>query len=546
MQRSLLALALASAFAASAQAAEPVTVYGKMTLGVESIAATGATLANQNIERLMRVTDGASTLGFRGSEEINDDLTAYFQIETQIKPDDGCGFGGCSTVGKITALGPQDNRYAAITSPHTGTSRFANRPSFVGLRGSWGQIQMGRMDMYYEKHVPNELHLLRTGLNTTALAVLGSNQLSLAVGANDTVVAQRTFSTTLAPIVDAAIGKSTPVNATIAATLGNGIGAAYAQGLTPAQILAQAGGGVQALLSNPQIASALIASGVNPVQAGASLQAALGTAATQVFTPGSALNTQVLNQARAYTVQNGFYFVGHRYNNVVQYRSPAMNGLTVLGAVHTRENKGEMGVEYALDKTLTNSAAQRKLNSWGAELTFHYMNKGVFASLSMMRDNDPYSMGGALDSAYGIKAAYGMYFSPETRAGLVFERQVNKYNGALGYGDNVRDAWVLSGSHKVTPKIELIATYAQALDAEMHGAKQANSGARYAQLTGVVTLSPRTNLFATAAKVANESEAAYNFYVSGAAHPNGDIQSAQYTSRGADPTSFQVGINHNF
>ncbi|MBL8508047.1 MAG: porin, partial [Chitinimonas sp.] len=127
MQRSLLALALASAFAASAQAAEPVTVYGKMTLGVESIAATGATLANQNIERRMRVTDGASTLGFRGSEEINDDLTAYFQIETQIKPDDGCGFGGCSTVGKITALGPQDNRYAAITSPHTGTSRFANR-----------------------------------------------------------------------------------------------------------------------------------------------------------------------------------------------------------------------------------------------------------------------------------------------------------------------------------------------------------------------------------------------------------------------------------
>ncbi|QDQ25327.1 porin [Chitinimonas arctica] len=546
MQRSLLATALLTAFALPAFAEEAVTVYGKMTLGVESISAKGATLSNQNIERQTRVTDGASTLGIRGSEAISDNLTAYFQIETQIKPDDSCGFAGCSTSGKSTALGPKDDRYAATTSPNTGTSRFANRPSFVGLRGDWGQVQFGRMDMYYEKHVPNELHLLRSGLNSSALAVLGSNQLSNAVGADDTVVAQKTFSVALAPIVAAAIGKDTPVNALISSTLGNAIGAAYARDLSVQQILTQAGGGVQTLFSNPQVAGALIASGVNPATAGAALQSALGQAATQAFTPGSALNQQVLQQARAYTLQNGFYFVGHRYNNVVQYRSPSMSGLTVAAAFHTREEKGMEGVAYALDKNLLNPAARRKMNPWGAELTFHYMNKGVFASVAMMRDKDPYAMGGALDSAYGIKAAYGMYFSPDTRAGVVFERQVNKYNAALGYADNKRDAWVVSGSHKVLPKLELIATYAQAMDAEIHGVKDVNSGSKYFQLTSLLTLSPRTNLFATYAKVNNESAAAYNFYVSGAAQANGEIQSAQYTPRGADPTSFQVGINHNF
>lgn len=546
MQRSLLACAVLAAFALPTLADNGVVVYGKMTLGVEAASATGATLANQNIERRMRVTDGASTLGIRGSEEISDDLSAYFQIETQIKPDDSCGFAGCSTTGKMSSLGQVDDRYSSITSPHTGTSRFANRPSFVGLRGGWGQIQFGRMDMYYEKHVPNELHLLRTGLNTTALAVLGSNQLTNAVAANDTVVAQKTFNAALTPIITNALGVNTPVNAAITKALADGIGAAYAEGKTPAQILAGAAGGVTALVSNPNIAAVLMQNGLTPQQAGAAIGGALQVAASQVFTPGTALNQQVLNQARAYTLQNGFYFVGHRYNNVIQYRTPSMGGLTVLGAYHTREEKGQDGVAYVLDPSLSNAGATRKIDPWGAELTLHYMQKGVFASLSLMHDNDPYAMGGALDSAQGIKAAYGMYFTPNTRAGVVFERQINKYNAALGFDDNVRDAWVISGSHKFSPKIEVIGTYAVALDAEMHGVKNRESGAKYAQLTGIYNLSPRTNLFLTYAKVANEAEAAYNFYVSGAVQPNGDIQSAQFSPRGANPTSIQLGMNHNF
>ncbi|MFC4158183.1 porin [Chitinimonas lacunae] len=547
MNRTLLAAAVTAALAAPAQADDGIVIYGKMTMGVESVSAKGATLPNQTIERRMRVTDGFSTIGFRGQEEINDDLVAYYQIETQIKPDDSCGFAGCSTQGQISGLGlPFDDRYGRYTSPHTGGVNLANRPSFVGLRGNWGQIQLGRMDMYYDKHVPNEMHLLRTGLSSTALAVLGTNQLSNAAGLSDTNVYRTAFRLELLPIVsNAAGGRSNAGTEAVATAVAAVVGEEFAKGTAPLDILPKA-----QLAAQQATVANLSALGLTPGQLqeySVRLAAGLTSAANQIFAPGSNELKQRLTQvARAYTLQYAFYNVGHRENNVVQYRTPSYKGFTALIGVKANEDKGIEGVEYGLDPQLLNPNARRKLNPYGVELTLHYLNKGMFASLAAMYDHDPYPMGGVLTGALGIKASYGMYFSRQTRAGVVFERQTNRYHHSLGFDDNKRDTWVVAASHRFNDQLEAFATYGQALDAEIHGIRDRDSGAKYLQLTGIYNLSRRTNLFATVARVENEANAAYNFYVNGAVQADGAIQSSQYTPRGSDPTSLQVGINHNF
>jgi len=160
-----------------------INVYGHIALGVEKIEATGKTKfdgsemlkvspTNNGINFAMynrldglvdrtRVTDGISYIGFRGNQELPGGVTALYQIETAVKPDDGCGYVGC------------DN--SEISKPAGAKSaRFANRQSFVGLRqSSLGTLQYGRLDMYFDKHVPNEMHLLKSGADSTALAVLG-------------------------------------------------------------------------------------------------------------------------------------------------------------------------------------------------------------------------------------------------------------------------------------------------------------------------------------------------------------------------------------
>ncbi len=168
MKQTLLAVSVAAALVAPGIAladSSNVSLYGRLAVGVESIQAKGATQTTSagsaitgatDLERKTRVTDSLSFIGLKGEEEINDDTAAIFQIESYVKPDDGCYYTACSD----------------------GNATLATANSFVGLRTAYGTIHFGRNNMYYDKHVPNELHLLRSGTNTTALAILGNNGIS--------------------------------------------------------------------------------------------------------------------------------------------------------------------------------------------------------------------------------------------------------------------------------------------------------------------------------------------------------------------------------
>jgi predicted porin len=118
MNKKLIALAVAGACvapAAMAQTANPVTLYGRVYVTLESIEAKGAAPA----PRRTRVQDQSSYLGVKGTEDLGGGLKAFFQLETGFKPDQN-------------------------------DTTFAARNSAVGLQGGWGSVMIGRWDMPFK------------------------------------------------------------------------------------------------------------------------------------------------------------------------------------------------------------------------------------------------------------------------------------------------------------------------------------------------------------------------------------------------------------
>jgi predicted porin len=119
MNKNLIALAVAGASlapAAMAQTANPVTLYGRVFVTLESVEAKGGAtpVANRG-----RVSDQSSYFGIRGTEDLGGGLKAFFQLETGFRPD-------------------------------SNDTTFAARNSAVGLQGGWGSVLMGRWDSPYK------------------------------------------------------------------------------------------------------------------------------------------------------------------------------------------------------------------------------------------------------------------------------------------------------------------------------------------------------------------------------------------------------------
>lgn len=115
MNKKLIALAVAAASvvpAAMAQTANPVTLYGRVYVTIDSVEAKGGP---SPVVRRTRVSDNSSLLGVRGTEDLGGGLKAFFQLETAFPAD-------------------------------ASASSFANRNSGIGLQGNWGSVLAGRWD----------------------------------------------------------------------------------------------------------------------------------------------------------------------------------------------------------------------------------------------------------------------------------------------------------------------------------------------------------------------------------------------------------------
>ena len=105
---SLIAAASLTLLAAQSQA-QGVNVYGRMVMSANQVE-TGTT------NKVNELRDNASRLGFRGTEDLGGGMSAMYGLEMGISADSGI-----------------------FTSP-------VFRNSYVGLRGGWGTMAMGRLD----------------------------------------------------------------------------------------------------------------------------------------------------------------------------------------------------------------------------------------------------------------------------------------------------------------------------------------------------------------------------------------------------------------
>ncbi|MGA7179155.1 MAG: porin [Thiobacillaceae bacterium] len=110
MQKKLIALALASAFAAPAFAATSnVDIYGIVNMSLNSVT------SNTGADRSLSLVSNVSRLGFKGSEDLGGGLAAIWQLEANLQPDNQIGY---------TTL----------------------RDSFVGLKSNFGTVLAGTHD----------------------------------------------------------------------------------------------------------------------------------------------------------------------------------------------------------------------------------------------------------------------------------------------------------------------------------------------------------------------------------------------------------------
>lgn len=143
MNKKLIALAVAGATfapAVLAQTANPVTLYGRAWVMVNSIKADGGVVP---LSTRTTVVDESSLIGVRGTEDLGGGLKAFFQLESSAPPDAGGG-----TLG--------------------------SRNSGVGLQGGFGSIVIGRWDSPFklsaifadpfgQNTIGNQLSVINTG-----------------------------------------------------------------------------------------------------------------------------------------------------------------------------------------------------------------------------------------------------------------------------------------------------------------------------------------------------------------------------------------------
>lgn len=131
MKKSLLALAALTAFAGAASAQSSVTLYGRVDLSIGKPMGTDA----------KGIFNGSgSRLGLRGVEDLGGGLQALFNIEHRFNADTG--------------------------ADTTGGLRHWNGRSFVGMKGGFGQVVLGRE--YTTSFLGNQLQADPWGWDTVA------------------------------------------------------------------------------------------------------------------------------------------------------------------------------------------------------------------------------------------------------------------------------------------------------------------------------------------------------------------------------------------
>ena len=123
MKKTLVALAVLGSFAGVASAATNITLYGTVDAGYEDWHGKGATgsgaIVNAAADRKLEqggLSENNSKFGIKGQEDLGNGLTATFTVEGEFNVDHG----------------------------ETNAGQLFNRETTVGLKGSFGEVKVGR------------------------------------------------------------------------------------------------------------------------------------------------------------------------------------------------------------------------------------------------------------------------------------------------------------------------------------------------------------------------------------------------------------------
>jgi len=131
MNKKLMAVAVAGALAAPvAMAQSNVTISGRMSLGVDSYSAKGATSNSSDLTARNRVWDNGSRVIIQGNEDLGNGLKAIFYTETGFNADNG--------------LSTANNGQAS-----TQVGNIGSRIAFAGIEGGFGKLTFGRQHVYW-------------------------------------------------------------------------------------------------------------------------------------------------------------------------------------------------------------------------------------------------------------------------------------------------------------------------------------------------------------------------------------------------------------
>ena len=122
MNKKLIALAIATAFAAPVAMADSgnVKISGELNLSFDSI--TGAVGGSTDNMAMSNVSSNSSNIVFSGDEDLGNGMKAIWQVQT------------------FTSMGGTGN------SDSVNTDGLGNGSSFAGLTGGFGTVKLGKMD----------------------------------------------------------------------------------------------------------------------------------------------------------------------------------------------------------------------------------------------------------------------------------------------------------------------------------------------------------------------------------------------------------------
>jgi len=136
MQKKIIALAIAAAFAAPAVAMADVTMYGSMDGGLRhQINATDAAHGGGTTDTMQMGQYNTARFGFKGVDDMGDGTKATVILETSLAP------GG---VGSSTVMTSGANASSQATvNPNNGFGLLFDRQATLGLEGGYGALVLG-------------------------------------------------------------------------------------------------------------------------------------------------------------------------------------------------------------------------------------------------------------------------------------------------------------------------------------------------------------------------------------------------------------------